>query len=163
MRSYGLEGMKAHIRKSVKIGDVFKGLIEGRRDLFEVIAPPRFALTCFRVTPSAVVRHHAMNGSADVPSKPKDDALTADSIPSPDAQAEREANAVTKEISELINRRGEVFITSSTCAGKSIIRVVSGNPNAEEKYVRNAFDIIVKTTEEVIQKRQSAIPSGEAS
>ena len=93
MRSYGLDGMKAHIRKSVKIGEVFKGLVEARSDLFEIIAPPRFALTCFRVTPSAVARRHAMNGSATVPSKSKD------STPSPDAPAEREANAVTKEIS----------------------------------------------------------------
>jgi aromatic-L-amino-acid/L-tryptophan decarboxylase len=163
MRSYGLEGMKTHIRKTVKIGEVFKGLVEERSDLFEIVAPPRFALTCFRVKPSVVAGHMAMNGSADMQSRVKDEALLGDFIPNPEAQAEIDANAVTKEIAELINQRGEIFIISSTSAGKSMIRVVSGNPNAEEKYVRNAFDIIVKTTAEVLQKRQSAIPNGKAS
>jgi aromatic-L-amino-acid decarboxylase len=163
MRSYGLEGMKAHIRKSVKIGEVFKSLVEGRNDLFEIVVAPRFALTCFRVKPSVLAAHRAANGSIDVPSKVKDEALTRDFIPNPGAQAETVANAVTKEISELINHRGEIFITSSTSAGKSMIRVVSGNPNAEEKYVRRAFDIIVKTAEEVIQKGQSTLPNRKAS
>ncbi|KAL2417825.1 Aromatic-L-amino-acid decarboxylase [Exophiala dermatitidis] len=71
-------------------------------------------------------------------------------------QHEQEANAVTKHIGELINERGEVFLTCSSSAGKSFIRVVSGNPNAEEKYVRAAFDVIVKTTEEVLGNRRSA-------
>ena len=101
-----------------------------------------------------------MNGSADTPSKVKDEALMEDFIPNPDAQAEADANAATKEIVELINQRGEVFITSSTSAGKGMIRVVSGNPNAEEKYVRNAFEIIVRTTEEVLEKRHKAVPNG---
>jgi aromatic-L-amino-acid decarboxylase len=162
MRSYGLDGMKAHIRKTIKIGEVFRDLVEERSDLFEIVAPPRFALTCFRVKPSVVAGHSAMNGSAGMPSKVKDEALMGDFIPNPDAQAETDANAVTKEISELINHRGEIFITSSTSAGKSMIRVVSGNPNAEEKYVRNAFDIIVRTTDEVLQKRQAAVPNGKA-
>ena len=163
MRSYGLDGMKAHIRKTVKIGEVFRGLVEERSDLFEIVAPPRFALTCFRVKPSVVAGQKAMNGSASKPSKVMDEALTGDFIPNPDGQAETDANAVTKEIAELINQRGEIFITSTTATGKCMIRVVSGNPNTEEKYVRNAFDIIVKTTDEVLQRRQKAVPNGKAS
>ena len=158
MRSYGLDGMKAHIRKTVKIGEVFRGLAEERSDLFEIVAPPRFALTCVRVRPSAVAGQKAMNGGR---SKVNYEALMGDFIPNPNAQAETDANAVTKEVAELINQRGEIFITSSTAAGKCMIRVVSGNSNAEEKYVRNAFDIIVRTTDEVLQKRQCAIPNGE--
>jgi aromatic-L-amino-acid/L-tryptophan decarboxylase len=160
MRSYGLDGMKAHIRKTTKIGEVFKELVQERSDLFEIVAPPRFALTCFRVKPSVVAGHRVMNGSAGTPSKVKDEALVGEFIPNPDAQAEADANAATKEIVELINQRGEVFITSSTSAGKGMIRVVSGNPNAEEKYVRNAFEIIVRTTEEVLGKRHKAVLNG---
>ena len=160
MRSYGLEGMQAHIRKTVKIGEVFKGLIEERSDLFEIVAPPRFALTCFRVNPSAMAGRRAMNGSASTPPKVKGEALAGDFIPDPGTQAETDANALTKQIAELINQRGEIFITSSTTAGKCMIRVVSGNPNAAEKYVRNAFDIVVRTTDELLHKRQETIPNG---
>jgi len=78
--------------------------------------------------------------------------LAGGSIP----DAEATANAVTKEVAELINERREIFITSSTAAGKGIIRVVSGNPNAQEKYVRNAFEIIVKTTNEVLDSKAIA-------
>ena len=163
MRSYGIYGMKAHIRKTVKIGEVFRGLVEERNDLFEIVAPPRFALTCFRVEPGVVSGPKAMNGSADAPAEVKDEAFMGDFIPNPHAEAEADANAVTKEIAELINQRGEIFITSSTAAGKCMIRVVSGNPNAEEKYVRSAFDIVVKTTEEVLQKRKATVPNGKAS
>ena len=163
MRSYGLDGLKEHIRKTTKIGEVFKALVEERGDLFEIVAPPRFALTCFRVKPSVVAGQRAMNGSAGTESKVKDESLTGDFFPNPDGQPEIDANAITKEIAEVINQRGEIFITSSTSAGKSMIRVVSGNPNAEERYVRNAFDIIVRATEEVLHKRLSAYPNGKSS
>jgi aromatic-L-amino-acid/L-tryptophan decarboxylase len=145
MRSYGCEGLRAHIRKSVKIGEVFADLVRGRSDLFELVAEPRFALTCFRVKPSII---SATQSTA---------ATDADFAPpvAAEQQQEQDANKVTNLIGELVNERGQIFITCSSTAGKSFIRVVSGNPNAEEKYVRGAFDIIVKTTEEVLEKRRS--------
>lgn len=132
MRTYGLEGMRAHIRRTTKIGDVFADLVRSRGDIYDVIAPPRFALTCFCVKPSVIAR----NGGVS-------------------AEEEVAVNTLTKEIADLINERGEIFITSSTAAGKHMIRVVSANPNAEERYVRNAFQIIVKTTDEVVAKFRS--------
>ncbi|KFY34785.1 hypothetical protein V494_06473 [Pseudogymnoascus sp. VKM F-4513 (FW-928)] len=47
MRSYGVEGMQAHIRRHIKLGDTFHDLVNGRSDLFEMIGEPRFALTTF--------------------------------------------------------------------------------------------------------------------
>ncbi len=63
-----------------------------------------------------------------------------------------EANALTREVYELINSRGEIFLTSAVVGGTYAIRVVSANPKAEEKYIRNAFEIIVRTAEEVLNK-----------
>ncbi|EXJ90939.1 aromatic-L-amino-acid decarboxylase [Capronia coronata CBS 617.96] len=145
MRSYGLEGMQKHIRNSVRIGEVFADLVRGRCDLFELVTEPSFGLTCFRIKPSIL----GSGGAAET---------DADFIPqtAADQQVEQEANAVTKHIGDLINERGEVFLTCSSSACKSFIRVVSGNPHAEEKYVRAAFDVIVKTTEEVLAGRKSA-------
>ncbi len=59
-------------------------------------------------------------------------------------------NKLTKDVYELVNKRGEIYITSSVIAGVYAIRVVSANPMAEEKYVRRAFDIIVGVAEEVL-------------
>lgn len=140
MRSYGISGLQAHIRKSVAIGEVFADLVRSRSDLFEMVAPPRFALTTFRVKPDVVAAAGALlqggNGTTE--------------------QREKDANAITTSIGDLINERGEIFLTCSSTAGKSFIRVVSGNPNAEEKYIRAAFDIIVRTTEEVLEDKRSS-------
>ncbi len=62
------------------------------------------------------------------------------------------ANNLSKDIADSINSRGEIFVTPTTTAGKTLIRVVSGNPAASKEYARKAFEIIVKTTEEVLGK-----------
>ena len=143
MRSYGLEGMRKHIRNSVKIGEIFADLVRSRNDLFELVSQPRFGLTCFRVKPSGLSEQ---TSTVEV---------GTDFVPQTAAseQTEQDVNEVTKQIGELINERGEIFITCSSSANKSFMRVVSGNPQAEEKYIRGAFEIIVKTTEEVLASR----------
>jgi aromatic-L-amino-acid decarboxylase len=130
MRSYGLNGMKAHIRKTVELGNVFADLVRGRSDLFEIVTKPAFCLTVFRIK----------NPQASSPSR---GAIEKDEV----------ADEITKIVYELINSRGEIFITSTVIDGVYVIRVVSANPMAEEKYVRNAFDILVRTTDEVLQSR----------
>lgn len=67
----------------------------------------------------------------------------------PNTPGKEEQNKVTKQVYELVNKRGEIFITSSIVEGFEAIRVVSSNPLASEKNVRRAFDIIVQTAEEV--------------
>src|SRR6187402_2494096 len=44
LRTYGVKGLQAHIRKHVKLGEVFAGLLETRTDLFEIVTGPNFAL-----------------------------------------------------------------------------------------------------------------------
>lgn len=131
IRSYGLNGMKAHIRKTIGLGNTFADLVRGRSDLFEIVTKPAFCLTVFRIKNPA-----ASNGTAGA-------VCAKDEV----------ADGITKKVYELINSRGEIFITSTVVDGVYVIRVVSANPMAEEKYVRNAFDIIVRTTEEVLQQK----------
>lgn len=150
MRSYGISGLQAHIRKSVGIGEVFADLVRSRSDLFEIVAPPRFALTTFRVKPDVVAA--ALEGVNGTSGTGADFAPVASAV----QQREQDANEITTSIGDLINERGEIFLTCSSTAGRSFIRVVSGNPNAEEKYIRAAFDIIVRTTEEVLENKRSA-------
>jgi aromatic-L-amino-acid decarboxylase len=122
LRTYGINGLQAHIRKHVKLGELYAGLIKSRSDLFEIFTTPAFALTVFNVVPK---------GS--------------------DAE---EQNRLTKDVYELVNKRGEIYITSSVVGGVYVIRVVSANPLAEEKNVRRAFEILVETTEEIRDGKQ---------
>lgn len=128
MRSYGLNGLKAHIRRTIGLGNLFAGLIRECPNLFEIITRPAFALTVFRISPRAV---------------------------SPAGKPDEACNALTKEVAELVNSRGEIFITSSVVAGVSAIRVVSANLAAEEAYVRRAFEILVETAMEVLGRYES--------
>ena len=124
VRTYGIKGLQQHIRRSLKLGDQFTNLVKGREDLFEIVAPPRFALTCFRVKPEVVK------------------GIDAD------------ANAVTKEIADLINKNGQIFLTLTTILGKSAIRFVPGNTNVTEESVNNAFRVILEDTKEVLEGRK---------
>ena len=135
LRTYGIEGLKSHIRGHIQLGQVFHSLMEGRSDLFHILTPPAFALTVFNI------------------GLPHQKALVQPSTP---GNQYEEVNKVTKTVYELINSRGEIYLTSTVLNGIYAIRVVSANPKAEEKYVRRAFDILVSTTEEVLDQRREA-------
>jgi aromatic-L-amino-acid decarboxylase len=130
MRSYGLNGMKAYVRKGIEIGNIFADLVRGRADLFEIVTKPAFCLTVLRV------RNPATSANGEKSILPVDET----------------SNAMTKKVYELINSRGEVFLTSTVITGIYAIRVVSANPAADEKYIRRAFEILVNTTEEVLRE-----------
>jgi len=117
LRSYGVKGLQAHIRKHIQLGEVFAGLIATRKDLFEIISGPNFALTVFNIVPKT--------------------------------QGKGDQDKITRDVYELVNKRGEIYITSSVVGGVYAIRVVSANPKAEKKYLRKAFQILVETAEEI--------------
>jgi aromatic-L-amino-acid/L-tryptophan decarboxylase len=150
MRSYGIEGMKEHIRRTVALGELFADLVRQKEEVYEVVAEPAFALTCFRVRPGYLehLKQREGNGSA-IANGSVDPSFQPQK--SKEEEMELVANVLTKQITDLINERGEVFLTGSSAGGKTFIRVVSGNPNAEEKYIREAWDVIVKTTDEIIE------------
>ena len=148
IRAYGVEGLQAHVRKGIDLGDTFAQLIRSREDLFRLIAPPRFALTVFTVKPHAGSRpvlDVRLDGTPDA--KPDPDRQTA----SADEHLQK-ANAVTKAVFELVQRRGDFFLTSSVIADVYAIRVVSGNALADETFVREVFALLVSSTEEVLAK-----------
>ncbi|OKL62536.1 hypothetical protein UA08_02152 [Talaromyces atroroseus] len=139
MRSYGLNGMKAHIRKGIALGDLFVDKIRSRPDLFEIVTKPAFGLTVLRVrsSPSTTAVTNGTNGEKGG---------SKHAI----AQVDEKANELTKQVYELINSRGEVYLTSSVIAGIYVIRVVSGSALADESHLLRAFDILVSTTEEIL-------------
>lgn len=167
LRIYGVSGLKAHIRNHVKLGETFHGLVTERKDLFRVVTPPAFALTVLTVVPRSFGAANAVYGTiANGVTNGETQAGVGDGLEKetkavtqsngevshPEADTLAKANEITKEVYELINSRGEIFLTSAVVAGIYVIRVVSASPKAEEKYIRRAFEILVKTAEEVLAK-----------
>lgn len=129
LRSYGLNGLKAHIRKTIGLGSLFTELVRGRSDLFEIVTKPAFCLTVLRIK------------------NPKRSSWSLATCGS-----DKLSDTLTKSVYELINSRKKIFITSTTIDDIFVIRVMCANQSLEEKFVRNAFDILVRTTEEVMRQ-----------
>lgn len=116
LRTYGVNGLKAHVRRHIEMGETFAGWVEERGDLFEMPAPAAFALTTLTL---------------------------------------KAGNEKTKQVYERINAAGEIFLTSSVVKGIYLIRVVLANERGEVRHLKKAFDIIVRTTEEVLGRKFS--------
>jgi len=151
LRTFGAEGLRAHVRKGIDLGDTFAGLVRSRSDLFTIVAQPRFALTVFSVNWKKD-QQPTLNGAVDGADPRPDQDRQVAVAPPPDNEELEQANELTKQVYESIDSGKEFFITSSVVGGVYAIRVVSANSLAEEKYIRQMFDLLVKTTEEVLSK-----------
>lgn len=150
LRSYGAEGLKAHIRKHVDFGKLFHQLVQSRLDLFEHISGPQFALNVIAVVPRRKwLKGRERRVSASQPD-PNHEAYLNDFTSDAEKHALMDANEITKDVYETINKRGEIFLTSGVVGGLYIIRVVAATQRVEEKHIRKAFDILVKTAEEIL-------------
>ncbi|KAH6668578.1 pyridoxal phosphate-dependent transferase [Plectosphaerella plurivora] len=126
LRSHGASGLREHIDKGIKLCEHLGTLLETRKDLFEIITGPRFALVVFRV----------------IATKTKD---------LPEAEAEKERNEVTEALCDRVNEEGQVYITPTVLNGLHAIRVCTGvSARMEERHVQRAFDILVKGAEELL-------------
>jgi aromatic-L-amino-acid decarboxylase len=127
LRSYGVNGLRKLIRGHIKLGEYFHGLLKSRADLFTVITGPVFGLTVFVLNPKRVERATA-------------------------AQILEERNRATKEVYEAVNQKKEFYLTSTVLDGIYAIRVVSATENAEERYLRKLFELLVRLAEANIEK-----------
>ncbi|KAF2397712.1 hypothetical protein EJ06DRAFT_481338 [Trichodelitschia bisporula] len=130
LRSYGLEGLRAHIRRHITLGKMFAELVESRGDLFFIITPPAFALTVLTVRPFVVMDFKG-DGNLEA------------------------GNRLTKKVADIIAAKGEAFLTSSTVEGVVAIRVVAGTPAVEEHHLRRVFDLLVEAAEEVVRQERN--------
>lgn len=51
----------------------------------------------------------------------------------------------------MINSRGEIYLTSTVVQGTFAIRVLCAIPKAEERWITAAFQVLVETTEKVLE------------
>jgi len=121
LRSYGVKGLQAHIRRSTKLGDEFADMIRSRPDLFEIVTPPRFALTVFRL---------AQKG---------------------EAQTLEERNKLTKELYNRANATGYMWFTSTSLDGRVAIRMCAGVRTTEREHIERAFKGLVEIAESIMK------------
>lgn len=124
LRSYGVKGLQGFIRKHIQLGEFFEERVRSRRDLFAVETEAAFGLVTFQVKPAGGPAH----GEAT-------------------AQYREACNAATQTVYEAINAAGEFYISSSIICGTYVIRVVSANTAAEEKYLALLFERFVAAAE----------------
>jgi aromatic-L-amino-acid decarboxylase len=135
LRTYGVSGLRAFIRKHVKLGEYFTELLKSRTDVFSVTTEPAFGLVTFQVKPK--IDHTAAKNSD----------LTNDFAPDAEAQYREAMNQRTSEVYEKVNSGGEFFLTSTVICGTYVIRVVSATLLSEEKYLKGVFDALVQAAE----------------
>jgi aromatic-L-amino-acid decarboxylase len=117
IRTYGIKGLQAHIRKHVKFAEDFAGMLETRPDLFEIVAGPRFALTVFKL-------------------KGKSQTATIE-----------EVNALTKKSYDDVLADGKIFLSSTVVGGVFAMRHCPATPFVEAHHVKKQFEILVAAVE----------------
>ena len=128
LRTYGAEGLRAYIRRSIALGERFAASLSSRPDLFEIITGPRFALTVFRAAP-----------------------LTPD-------EPNEVTSARTRRLCELVNGGGKIWVTGTTLDGNmAAIRVMTGNYMTQEEHVDGASNIFVETAEKVLAEEKAKV------
>jgi len=70
-------------------------------------------------------------------------ALTVFTVKGPDG--------TTRKVYDKIIEDGKMFPSSAVVGGTFVIRVVSGLPGLTDKDIREAFEIVLQTTEEVLK------------
>jgi len=112
LRSYGAEGFRAHIRKGIKLNEYFAGLIEASAN-FELVTPPSFALSVFRVR--ALADEGNLSASQDL---------------------------LTRKLYDRISVRQDIQLTQAVLEGMFCVRFAIGAARTEEKHVLAAFNVL---------------------
>ncbi|KAK4554340.1 hypothetical protein LTR86_008548 [Recurvomyces mirabilis] len=156
LRTWGVEGLRRHIQHHINLGNLFAELVRAREDLFGILVEPRFALTVFTVLPPGQkATQHLTNGTSIDHGDPRPFEEQHLPIKPETSSGELElANEITKEVYTAIDAKKDFFLTASVVGGVYAIRVVSANPLAEGRYIRQVFDLLVRTTEEVLGARR---------
>ena len=151
LRTYGVNGLKAHVRKHIVMGERFATWVRERDDLWEIVAPPAFALTVITMASGASLKPGLINGSTDA--VVNDGLETLHGLPDTSNGDRDRTNALTMEVYERINFKGEIMLTGGVVKGVYAIRIVSANERADEAHLRRAFEILVNTAETVVSER----------
>ena len=151
LRTYGVQGLRDYVQHGINLGNLFADLLRSRSDLFTIFTPPAFGLVVFTVNPQKTQQAQLDQNLEGAEPRPDQDQEVSIKPRVSDEELKK-ANENTKEVFETIDQQKEFFLTSTVVGGVYAIRVVSANPQAEEKYIREVFEVLVRTAEEVLQR-----------
>ena len=69
-----------------------------------------------------------------------------------DGRSEEELTELNNKFLEKLNQTGKVFLTHTTLKGKYVLRMVIGTRTTQERHVRQAWELMVSTAKELLQK-----------
>ncbi|CAO2201410.1 unnamed protein product [Urochloa humidicola] len=82
---------------------------------------------------------------------PRNFALVCFRIKPCGAMTEEDAAEANRELMEHLNRTGKAYLAHTVVGGKFVLRFAVGSSLQEERHVRNAWELIRKTTAEIMQ------------
>jgi aromatic-L-amino-acid decarboxylase len=149
LRSYGVAGLRAFIRKHIALGEFFQDLLASRADLFVVETKAAFGLVTFQVKPALAAADASDSDAAVAANRPDPShgALQNGFQTDAEAQYVELMNQRTKDVYEMVNSKGDFFLTSTVIGGRYVIRVVSATVKSEEKWMKMMFDELVEIAE----------------
>jgi len=126
LRSYGVNGFRNHIRKSVDLGIFFETLVRGS-PLFEIITPRVLGLVVFVLVPPP---QHPSGFDSD------------------------KLNKLNLEFHRRMNEGSDaLFITRTELGGKVCLRMAIGGVRTEKKHVQAAFDTFVARATDLLAEQ----------
>jgi tyrosine decarboxylase len=84
---------------------------------------------------------------------PRNFALVCFRIKPRGGMTEEDADEVNRELMERLNRTGKAYLAHTVVGGKFVLRFAVGSSLQEERHVRSAWELIKKTTAEIIHEK----------
>ena len=124
LRTFGLEGLRAHIRHGFSLAAEFEQLVkndEAKR--FEIFTEPQLALVCFRL-------NHKLARLSSMPLK--------------------DQNVLNKRLLDAVNETGKAFMVHTELASHLVLRFAPGNPMTKEIHVQNTFRLVCQEADKIL-------------
>lgn len=122
LRSFGVAGFQAHIRKGIALNRVFVSLVE-TSPVIKLVTPPSFALSVFRLCPQTQ--------GGEVPLA--------------------ELNNLNRMFFGRISARTDIYLTQTVLNDVYCVRLAVGAALTEEAHIRKAYEVIEKEAELAIE------------
>ena len=104
----------------------FEGLVR-KDERFEIVVPTRFALVCFRISPSAINIDNGSEGCYYIGKNMNDGYLV---------------NEVNRKLLDSINGCGKAYMTHCEVDGAFVIRCAIGSTLTEEHHVNMTWKLV---------------------
>ncbi|KAF9528480.1 aromatic-L-amino-acid decarboxylase [Crepidotus variabilis] len=125
LRSYGVEGFRNRIRRSIKLNEGFVELIKQSPNL-TLVTEPSLALTVFRLAPKSHLDSQSSYSLAQL-------------------------NELNKAYHASLASRSDIMLTQTNINGIFCIRLAVGSPFTEEKHIQQAYNVLEEEAKSALQ------------